>query len=159
MSSGLRNFVVRFLAVSTLLMLLGLSVHAQSDIFGAIGGTVLDQQSKSLPGASVTATNIATNNAAPAAKTDTNGRFLISNLAPGIYSVEVAAANFTNYKQTNITVEVGRTTPLDIPMGVAGKVETVNVSAEAPVVDTESNDFASNMNKLSIDNLPLNIRR
>jgi hypothetical protein len=159
MSSDFRRFVVRFLAVSTLMMCLGLSVHAQSDIFGAISGTVLDQTNKSIPGASVTVTNVATNAAAPAVKTDSNGRFLISNLAPGVYSVEVAAASFANYKQDKVIVEVGRTTPLDIQVGVAGKVETVNVSAEAPVVDTESNDFAANMNKTSIDNLPLNIRR
>jgi hypothetical protein len=159
MSSGFPKFVTRFLALSALMLCLGLSVHAQSDIFGAIGGTVLDQTSKSIPGASVTATNVATNATAPAVKTDSNGRFLVSNLAPGVYTVDIAAASFAPYKQEKVIVEVGRTTPLDIQVGVAGKVETVNVSAEAPVVDTESNDFAANMNKTSIDNLPLNIRR
>jgi hypothetical protein len=160
MSFGFRKFAVRLLAFSAMLMLAGLSVHAQSDITGAIGGTITDTQKLSLPAASITATNIATNSVSHAEKTDSNGRFLISNLAPGIYSVEVeAGANFANYKQEKVIVEVGRTTNLEIQMGVAGKVETVNVTAEAPVVNRESNDFATNIDKRSIDNMPLNIRR
>jgi hypothetical protein len=159
MSSGFRSFFVRFFALSTLLMLAGLSVHAQSDVFGAIGGIVTDQQKMSVPGASITATNLATSRVAPAEKSDTNGRFLVSNLTPGVYSVEITAANFTSYKQEKVIVEVGLTTNIAIQMGVAGKVETVNVTAEAPVINTESNEFGANLNKSDIDNLPLNIRR
>lgn len=159
MSSGFRTFVVRFLAVTTFLMLLGVTVHAQSSTEGAIGGTIADQQNKAIPGATVIVRNVATNSASQPVPADANGRFIVSNLKPGVYSVEVSAANFAAYKQDHVVVEVGLVTSLDVQMGVAGHTEKVSVTAEAPVVNTEKNDFTTNINTDSVNNLPINGRR
>ncbi|HLX00210.1 MAG TPA: TonB-dependent receptor [Candidatus Acidoferrales bacterium] len=159
MSSSFGKFVVRVLAVCTFLMVLGLSIHAQSTLFGAIGGAVLDQQDKAIPGATVTVRNLGTNASTKPEKTDSNGRYRVTNLAPGSYEVTISAPNFADYKQTEVIVEIGLTTAIDVKMGLAGQTEKVAVSGEAPVINTEQNTFSANVNKLSIDNLPLNIRR
>ena len=133
-------------------------LHAQSTTAGAIGGVVADQSKAAVPGASVTVRSIATNSTADAVS-DGNGRFTIINLAPGVYSVEVSLSGFGPYKRDNVIVEVGRTTTLDIGLGVAGQTETVQVTAETPIINTEQSDFSSNINQTTIANLPTNTRR
>jgi len=82
-------------------------LFAQTTTEGAIGGLVLDQSKATIPGATVTARNVATN-AAGEATTDVSGRFQVIHLAPGVYNVEVTLAGFAPYKQNNVVVEVGR---------------------------------------------------
>ena len=131
---------------------------AQSTTAGAIGGVVADQSKASVPGANVTVRNVATNSASEAVS-DGTGRFQIINLAPGVYTVEVALSGFAPYKRDNVVVEVGRTTTLDIGLGVAGQTETVQVTAETPIINTEQSDFSTNINQTTIANLPTNTRR
>jgi len=131
---------------------------AQSTTAGAIGGLVADQSKASVPGATVTVRNVATNAASDAAS-DVNGRFLVINLAPGVYTVEVTLSGFSPYKRDNVIVEVGRTTTLDVGLGLAGQVETVQVTAESPIINTEQSDFSTNINQTTIANLPTNTRR
>lgn len=76
-----------------------------------------------------------------------------------MYNVEVTLAGFAPYKQNNVVVEVGRTTNLEVSLGVAGQAETVMVTAEAPIVNTEQGDFSTNINQTTIANLPTNTRR
>jgi hypothetical protein len=131
---------------------------AQSTTAGAIGGLVVDPSKASLPGASVTVRNIS-NNSASEATSDASGRFLVLNLAPGVYNVEVSLSGFAPYKRDNVIVEVGRTTTLDVGLGLAGQVETVQVTAETPIINTEQSDFSTNINQTTIANLPTNTRR
>ena len=139
-------------------MLLVPRLLAQSTTAGAIGGLVADQSKASVPGATVTVRNVATNAASDAAS-DVNGRFLVINLAPGVYTVEVTLSGFSPYKRDNVIVEVGRTTTLDVGLGLAGQVETVQVTAESPIINTEQSDFSTNINQTTIANLPTNTRR
>jgi hypothetical protein len=159
MSSSFRSFAAKLIAVSALVLFVGAGVHAQSTVYGAIGGAVGDPQSKAVAGASVTVRNVATNATSEPVKTDSNGRYLVTNLTPAVYEITVSSANFAEYKQQNIIVEVGRTTNLDIKLVLAGQQQTIAVTAEAPVINAEANDFSTNVNKVAIDNLPLNIRR
>ena len=159
MSSCFRSFAVRAVAICAFLLLLGLSVHAQSQTTGAISGAIVDPQNKPLAGAMVTVRNLATNESSKPTPTDSNGRFIISNLTPAAYEIEVAATNFSTYKQTNVIVEVGLVTPLDVQVNVAGQTQTLSVTAEAPVINTEKADFSTNINLNSVSNLPINGRR
>jgi hypothetical protein len=159
MCFSFRNIVIRVLAVAALLISLGVTVHAQSQSSGAVNGAVADAQNKAIAGANVEVRNVATNVTPPAVKTDSNGRYLISNLQPGMYDIEISASGLATYKQASVVVEVGRATTVDAQLGVAGKTESVSVTAEAPVVNTEDNGFSTNINSDSIENLPLNTRR
>ncbi|HVB35998.1 MAG TPA: TonB-dependent receptor [Candidatus Acidoferrales bacterium] len=147
--------------VSVLLILcvaLPMSTKAQSTTAGAIVGTVRDPSGAVIPGASVTTTNVSTN-ARASATADANGRYVIDNLHPGGYAVEVNASGFGTYTQNNVTVEVGLSTTVDANLQVAGQSTTVVATAEAPVVTTDSPDFSTNVNSTTIGNLPINGRR
>ena len=97
-------------AIGAILALLTAASPAfsQSTTDGAIGGLVADQTGGSLPGASVTARNVATN-ATSAAASDNSGRFLVIRLQPGIYTVEVSLAGFATQRRENIIVVDRRT--------------------------------------------------
>ena len=145
-------------ALLAVLFLFASSTLAQSTTDGAIGGVVTDSSGAVVPGATVTAHNLATSGTAAAA-TDGNGRYLIGHLQPGTYSVEISAKGFAGYKATSITVEVGRATAVDAALGVQALAETVVATAEAPVIITDRADFSTNINQATIENLPINERR
>jgi hypothetical protein len=133
-------------------------LFAQSTTDGAIGGVVSDSTGASLPGATVTARNIATNSSAEAT-TDATGRFAIIRLQPGVYNVEVTLPGFGTQKRDNTIVEVGRTTSLEVTLGVGTQTETVVVVGQSPIINTDQSDFSTNINQTTIANLPTNTRR
>jgi hypothetical protein len=159
MLSGFRNLGVRFVVLAACVLITGATVHAQANVYGGITGSVLDAQKKAIVGASVTVRNAGTDVTAPATETDSDGKFTISTLQPGTYEVSVTAPNFAATKLADVIVEVGKTTPVEIQLGVAGQAQNVQVVATAPMVNTESNDISTDITKSSIDNLPLNYRR
>jgi hypothetical protein len=150
---------VRMMAVLMLAMsLLGLNALAQSTTDGAIGGIVTDQTGAVIPNATVTATNNGTN-ATATATSDASGRYRVIQLKPGTYTVAVKAANFAGYKAQNIIVEVGRITNVEAKLSVSTQTEAVDVTGEAPVINTQAPDLATNINQTSISELPINGRR
>lgn len=160
--SQMGNAIFRYCLASLLMLatmlILTSGLRAQSTTDGAIGGTVTDPSGAVVPGASVTATNLGTSSTATAT-TDESGRYLIGHLQPGVYSLQVAAKGFGGFKAVNITVEVGRVTPIDAALGVQALTETIVATAEAPVIVTDRADFSTNINQTTIDNLPINGRR
>ncbi|HEV2386133.1 MAG TPA: TonB-dependent receptor [Candidatus Acidoferrales bacterium] len=145
------------LAVLLSLALAGLA-RAQSSFAGAITGTARDSSGAVVPGARVEVVNLATNSRG-SATTDGNGRFVVDNLQPGTYTVTVDASGFATYKQENVIVEVGRSTPIDATLQVAAQAVTVVATAEAPVITTDRPDYSTNINTAYIANLPVNGRR
>jgi hypothetical protein len=158
-SRKLRNLFVRFLAVTCFLFLIGSAVHAQSSTTGAIGVIVIDPQAKSVVGAEVVARLASINFNSPKMLTDSSGRALIPNLAPGIYELGVTAPNFAAFKTNEIIVEVGRVTSVEVSLGLAGQAISTTVTAEAPVINAERSEFSTNINMNSVTNLPINGRR
>lgn len=153
-----KNISIKFLATAVFCLLLSaVSISAQSTVTGAITGKISDQQDAIVPNAAVKVTNIGTNSSVDVTATD-DGSFRVTNLQPGTYSVEVTVSGFDAYKQ-NVVVEVGQATPIDIQLGVAGANATVEVTAEAPVINTNDNANATNINQTSINELPINGRR
>jgi hypothetical protein len=134
------------------------SLFAQSTTEGAIGGTVMDQTKAVVPGATVTVKNLA-NNATAASTTDASGHFTVVRLSPGTFSVEVSLSGFAPFSTSGVIVEVGRVTNLDVTISVGGAIESVNVVAQAPVINRESTDMATNINQTSLQNLPVSARR
>jgi Carboxypeptidase regulatory-like domain len=159
MLSGFRSFAIRFLAVSAMLMLFVVAVHAQGNVFGAVNGVVTDPQNKAIEGASVVARNVATNVSSKPSTTDSDGKYIVSYLQPGVYEVIITATGFAPLTRPNVIVEVGRSTTADLQVALAGQAQKIDVTADAPVIDTESNTISTNANATAIQNLPLSIRR
>ncbi len=152
-------FSTKFLPVTLVCLLLGIGqIFAQSTVTGGIRGKITDPQGATLPNATITATNIGTN-AASTATTDEDGTYRIANLQPGTYTIGISATGFSNFTQERVVVEVGQVTTIDVPLGVAGQSAQVEVTAEAPVINTNDNSNSTNINQTSINELPINGRR
>jgi hypothetical protein len=154
MCKFLRFSLIAFVFV----VLSALTVMAQGTVTGSIGGVVMNPAKEVVPGATVVVRNIETNKE-DTATTDDQGRFVVTNLQPGTYAVTINSTGFSAFTQDKVVVEVGRTTSLDVPLSVGPVTGTVQVTAEAPVINTTQQDFSTNINQTSINELPINGRR
>ncbi|HEX8747956.1 MAG TPA: carboxypeptidase-like regulatory domain-containing protein, partial [Pyrinomonadaceae bacterium] len=150
--------ILRFSLVTVLLLAMSALALAQSSTQGAIGGVITNPNKEVVPGATITVRNVETNKESTA-QADDEGRFRIVQLDPGNYTITIVASGFANFTQERVVVEVGRVTTLDVPLSVGQVSGTVEVTAEAPVINTSQQDFSTNINQVSINELPINGRR
>ncbi len=151
----------KFVKLSFVLtLILGMSAIAfgQSTVTGAIGGVVTNPNKEVVPNAGVSVRNTETNKE-DSATTDDQGRFKVAGLQPGTYSITINGSGFSPYTQ-DVVVEIGRETTINAALSI-GPVSggTVEVTSEAPVINTSQQDFSSNFNQTSINELPINGRR
>lgn len=152
-------FSIRVLAAVLFAVALGIgNLSAQSTVTGGINGTVTDPQGGVVPNATITVTNTGTN-AAVTVTTNSDGGYRVSNLQPGTYMVETTVTGFAPAKADTIIVEVGQSTTVDIPLTLGSATAEVEITAEAPIINTVSNELATNINQTSINELPINGRR
>ena len=155
----IKNFTTKLAAILALGLIAGvLGIFAQSTVSGGISGKVSDPQGAVVPNATITVTNKATN-AVVNVTTNDDGTYRVTNLQPGNYSVSAASGSFSPAKAENVIVEVGQVTPLEMTLTVGGATAQVEVTAEAPVVNTTDAANATNVNQISISELPINGRR
>ena len=152
----------KFVKLSFVLsFILGMSAIAfgQSTTTGAIGGVVTNPNKEVVPNASVTVRNTVTTKEVTATSDD-QGRFKVAGLQPGNYSITINGTGFSPYTQEKVVVEIGRETTLNAALSI-GPVSggTVEITSEAPVINTSQQDFSSNINQTSINELPINGRR
>jgi len=150
--------IVKLSFVSLLVLALSAVAFAQSTTTGSIGGVVTNPNKEVVPGATITVKNAGTNKE-DNATTDDSGRFKVANLSPGNYSVTINSSGFSPSTVDNVVVEIGRETGLEVALSVGPVTGTVDVSAEAPVINTTQQDFSTNINQTSINELPVNGRR
>ena len=150
--------IVKLFFVSTIVLCLSAVAFAQSGTTGAIGGVVQNPNKEVVPNAEVTVKSQDTNKEA-SSTSDDQGRFKVVNLQPGQYTVTVASSGFTTFTQQNIVVEVGLETKIEVSLSIGQITNTVDISAEAPVINTTQQDFSNNYNQTSINELPINGRR
>ncbi|HJU54037.1 MAG TPA: carboxypeptidase regulatory-like domain-containing protein, partial [Pyrinomonadaceae bacterium] len=131
---------------------------AQSTTTGAIEVKVQDPNGAVVPNATIAVRNVETNQETTAT-TDDEGRARVVNLQPGTYTVTVNASGFGAFTQERIVVEVGVATPIEANLAIGETTGQVEVTAEAPVINTSQQDFSSNINQTSINELPINGRR
>ena len=158
MTNKLFYGLMRFVLPVAFCFVLGGQILAQSTVTGGIRGKVTDPQGAIVPNATVTATNVGTNQT-ETANADEDGGYRFSNLQPGTYTVGVTATGFANFTLERVVVEVGKVTTADVPLSVSGTTANVEVTAEAPVINTTQQDFSVNINQTSINELPINGRR
>jgi hypothetical protein len=120
-------------------------------------GTVTDPNGAVVPGATVNATNIATN-ISSSAQTNQVGTYTFTALPPGEYNVAVEVAGFKRNVQTGITLRIAETSRLDIPLEVGAVTEEVSVVSQAPLVRSTSSELGQVIDYKQIQSLPLNGR-
>ncbi len=124
---------------------------------GTIVGTVSDASGAVLPAATVTLTNTGTAERRTATS-DSAGNFQFVNLIPGVYQLEVESRGFKRYERQGIRVEVESSLRIDARMQVGDVAETLTVSAETPLLQTQTATVGSLVEGRTVQETPLNGR-
>jgi len=132
-------------AVSTLL--------AQSDR-GVITGTVKDASGAVVPGAQVTAIQPSTN-ANFRTTTTASGDFTVPSLPVGNYRLRVESAGFKTYIGNDIVVAAGATVELNVALEVGTSQQTIEVAANAQMLQAETARVATEVSNRLVDDLPV----
>lgn len=124
---------------------------------GGINGTVTDSTGAALPGAKVTATEVAT---AAVRETVSSGagEFLFNDLPVGAYDIKTEAAGFQTEQVNGVQVLAGKMYTLPIKLNVAQQATTVEVAADALSLDTTSVTQTTTLNSNALQDVPLNGR-
>lgn len=124
---------------------------------GSITGIVADASGAVVPGATVTTQNKATGNTV---KTVTNpdGVFNVASLSPGKYTLSVAQSGFRTFTLTGINLDPGETVKQNITLQVSSQTQTVNVTAQASVVNTANGATGGTITNEQITRIDVNGR-
>ena len=144
----IRHFVRCVLAV-----LLAAGTVAAQQGTTEVRGRVLDPQGAMLPGATVTVRNQDTGMFREVV-TSADGTFFVSGIVPGRYEVSAELQGFKKFARRDVELELGKTAGLDLPLEVGSLSETVNVSAESPIVDVSSKEVGGNITTRELVELP-----
>ena len=131
-------------------------LSAQVDT-GSITGTVADPSGAVVGNAVVTLTNQGTG-AALTTKTGADGGYKFSPVRIGNYKLEVSSQGFKGVTQTDIKVDVGANVLVNFTLAPGSTTETVEVTAAAPVLQTQDASVGQVVNQKSVNDLPLNGR-
>ena len=126
---------------------------------GTITGTVKDAQGGVIPGATVTLISDTRGTMSAPVVTNTDGDFVVPNIAADTYTIQVEMPSFRTLRRTGIAVSSGSIVGLGtITIDVGGTAEVVTVTAETPLVQTASGERSFTVTTESVANLPLNGR-
>jgi outer membrane receptor protein involved in Fe transport len=124
---------------------------------GTITGIVTDESGAVMPGVTVEATNVGTNQTRTAV-TGEDGFYSIPLIPPGQYSVKGTLQGFKTFVREGVTVTVESTARVDMKLTVGGLEETISVTADAPLVETSNATLGIVVDEKKIVELPLNGR-
>jgi len=124
---------------------------------GRIVGTVFDSQRAGIPGATVTITNRATN-IARTVVTDSEGNYVVTPLDPGTYRVSAEMPGFQTTVREGLELTVGQSARVELTLDLGTLSTEVKVTAEAPLLNTESASLSQVITNEQIVDLPLNGR-
>jgi len=131
---------------------------ALAQTFGAsLLGNVTDASGAAVPGATIVAINTATN-VKTETRSDGTGRYVITPLQPGVYTLEATAPGFKKFVRTGIELAVAQQARVDIAMEVGEITERITVEAAVSNIETASSTIAKVVSNRAILNLPLNTR-
>lgn len=145
------------LLLATLVVLVTAAPLSAQATGGSLSGTVKDATGGVLPGVSVVVTNTDTS-LTRTVVTDAGGRYVVSDLPPGPYSVKGSLEGFTSVVRRGMTLTVGRDAVVDLELTLGQVSDQVTVVGEAKTVDTRSASTGGLISTGQIEGLPLNGR-
>ena len=135
----------------------GLSAASGQITNATLTGVVTDPSGGALPGAHVSVLNVNTN-AVTKVDTNTSGVYVAGQLLPGSYSVTVDTIGFKRSVDTGITLTVGAQATLNVVLQVGDVSQTIEVQANAELINTSSAEISQVVDARAIKELPLNGR-
>ncbi len=126
---------------------------AQGETTSAILGQVTDSTSAGVPGATVTVLNRDTG-LKRSARTDDTGRFNFPQLLPGAYIVRAEAQGFEPAQASNVFASLGQKQTVNLSLKVAQAKQTVEVTAETPILNPDNANTTTTLSAPALENLP-----
>src|SRR5712692_9258827 len=123
-----------------------------------VSGAVRDQSGAVLPGVEVKVTQTATG-LARTVLTNETGSYVLPNLPVGPYRLEAGLPGFRAFSQTGIVLQVNANPVINVSLEVGQVAETVEVQADAALVETRSTGVGQVMDNVRVSELPLNARQ
>jgi len=151
----IRNRALCLVALVALMLALAPGAMAQST--GGLTGVVTDNTGAVLPGATVTVTSQATNQARTAT-TGPDGFFSVPLLPPGIYNLTATMQGFSTLHRDGVRVSVAETARVNLQLSMGQLEESVTVTGEAPLVETTNATMGIVIDEKKVVDLPLNGR-
>ncbi|PYU97242.1 MAG: hypothetical protein DMG08_00010 [Acidobacteria bacterium] len=143
-------FLFSFLLMTTLIPATALG-QAYS---GSLTGVIKDPSGAVVPAAEVKLTD-ANKGYSLDVKSDELGRYLLRSLPPGTYRLSIVASGFRAYVQQGIVLDVGQNASIDVALQLGEQSDTVQVSGEAPLLQTEDAATGQTLNRTFVNDLPL----
>src|SRR5688572_5409242 len=151
-----RRLVVRTLIKTGLIAAVLLPLTASAAFAQAtIAGVVRDTSGAVLPGVVVEATSPSLTEKVRTALSDGAGQYRIVTLPPGSYVVTFSLTGFTTVKRDNVSVSGSGVIPINAELRLGSLQETITVSGESPVVDTQTTRRETVINSETINALPI----
>ena len=127
---------------------------------GTVAGSVKDEQGLAVPGASVTLFSEARGTRMAPVVTNVTGDFVVPNVTPDTYTVEVAMSGFASTVRPGVAVSGGdRISVGALTLTLGGTSETVTVKSEAPLIQSQSGERSFRVTTAEVENLPIGTGR
>ena len=121
---------------------------------GTIAGTVTDSSGAVLPGVTVEARDVNRASAPIVTTSDSVGQYRFVGLRPGVWEVYAKLQGFNPARVENINLRLGQVLTVDLALAIAGQAETVQVTAESPLIDTKQSARSTDITAEQISRLP-----
>src|SRR5689334_20645182 len=135
------------------LICFALNSAAQSTASGTINGRVVDQQGAVIPGAAIVARNVDTG-LQRSTTSSSQGDYQISNLPPGVYEVGASSPNFAASRVPRVVIQVGDQRDVNFRLSIGSAQQTVEVTAEAPIVESTKTEISTVVSDQDVARLP-----
>jgi hypothetical protein len=143
--------------VSAALSLLFVPAQVYAQATASIVGTVRDSSGAAVPGAKITATNVSTGFTLTRESTP-EGTYSLPLLPVGDYRIDAQVTGFQSFARTGVRLAVNDIANIDITLTVGAVAESVEVTAAAPLLETQTGTLRGVVDEQRIVNLPLNGR-
>jgi hypothetical protein len=140
-----------------LLLFFFFAARVWAQVAGGLQGRVTDASGAAIAGAQVTVMRTSTG-VKQMTETTADGYYAASQLTPGTYSVEIAARGFATVLRHGVTVATGEAVRVDAALKPGGGQETITVTEDAPLLQSEQSNIQTNIPGRTVQAIPLNTR-
>ena len=123
----------------------------------SLRGSVVDVSNAAIPGAAVIAINTATG-VQRAATTNEDGIYVFPDLPIGSYSLKASHDGFAAQERNGVELLTGRTVEIQILLPIGSASQSVEVTSDAPLIQTTSSSVQASVDQKQMQDLPLNGR-
>src|SRR6185437_5714455 len=153
--SGLLRLL--FWSILFISVLFTVTITSAQTTFGTVVGTITDASGSAVPDTGVVLTNLGTR-AKRTQPTNAEGLYQFVNVLPGQYSIEIQKPGFKRVLRSPVTVETQSTSKIDIALQIGDVSQSVEVTAQTPLLQPESSSLGQVVDERKTTELPLNGR-